>query len=71
LLEVKNVSQHYLTGSGDHGLAVLDNVSLTLRQIVVRVDPFTLDELLEQRAVETARATISTSSTHACWRNLA
>ncbi len=32
LLEVKNVSQHYQTGSGEQGPAVLDNVSLSLKE---------------------------------------
>jgi NitT/TauT family transport system ATP-binding protein len=32
LLEVQNVSQHYLTGSGERGPAVLENVSLTLKE---------------------------------------
>ncbi|SFK22134.1 AAA-associated domain-containing protein [Methylocapsa palsarum] len=32
LLEVRNVSQHYLTGSGERGPAVLDDVSLNLRE---------------------------------------
>ncbi len=32
LLEVKNVSQHYHTGSGELGPAVLDNVSLLLKE---------------------------------------
>ncbi len=31
LIEVKNVSQHYLTGSGERGPTVLDNVSLSLK----------------------------------------
>ncbi|ACK49664.1 ABC transporter, conserved site [Methylocella silvestris BL2] len=32
LLEVKNIIQHYQTGSGEQGPRVLDNVSLSLRQ---------------------------------------
>ena len=32
LLEVKNVSQHYRTGSGEQGPTVLDNVSITLKE---------------------------------------
>jgi NitT/TauT family transport system ATP-binding protein len=32
LLEVKNVSQHYQTGSGEQGPTVLDNVSITLKE---------------------------------------
>lgn len=32
LLEVRNVSQHYQTGSGELGPAVLDGVSLTLKE---------------------------------------
>ena len=32
LLEVKNVSQHYRTGSGEQGPTVLDNVSLSLKE---------------------------------------
>jgi len=32
LLEVRNVSQHYQTGSGEQGPAVLDNVSLDLNE---------------------------------------
>ena len=32
MLEVRNVSQHYQTGSGEPGPAVLDDVSLTLKE---------------------------------------
>src|SRR5450631_2712478 len=32
LLEVKNVSQHYQTGSGEQGPTVLDNVSISLKE---------------------------------------
>ncbi len=32
LLQVKNVSQNYLTGSGEQGPAVLEDVSLTLKE---------------------------------------